>query len=64
MKLTFAVLMLGTLALGGILLVSCVVSPQRPAAQYRVPPQGPHEHAVAQAFETLVRALAVRIGMT
>jgi hypothetical protein len=56
MKLTFAVLMLGTLALGGILLVSCVVSPQRPAAQYRVPPQGPNEHAVAQAFETLVRA--------
>jgi len=56
MKITFAVLMLGTLALGGVLLVSCVMSPQRPAAQYRVPPQGPHEHAVAQAFEALVRA--------
>jgi hypothetical protein len=56
MKLTFAVLTLGTLALGGVCLVSCVVSPQRPAAQYRVPPQGPDEQAVAQAFETLVRA--------
>jgi hypothetical protein len=56
MKIMFAVLMLGTLALGGVLLVSCVMSPQRPAAQYRVPPQGPHEHAVAQAFEALVRA--------
>ena len=56
MKITFAVLMLGTLALGGVLLVSCVMSPQRPAAQYRVPPQGPNEHAVAQAFEALVRA--------
>ena len=56
MKLTFAVLTLGTLALGGVGLVSCVVSPQRPTAQYRVPPQGPDEHAVAQAFEALVRA--------
>jgi hypothetical protein len=56
MKLTFAVLTLGTLALGGVGLVSCVVSPQRPAAQYRVPPQGPDEQAVAQAFEVLVRA--------
>jgi hypothetical protein len=56
MKLTFAVLTLGTLALGGVCLVSCVVSPQRPAAQYRVPPQGPDEQAVAQAFEALVRA--------
>jgi hypothetical protein len=56
MKLTFAVLTLGTLALGGVCLVSCVVSPQRPAAQYRVPPQGPDEQAVAQAFEVLVRA--------
>jgi hypothetical protein len=56
MKITFAVLTLGTLALGGVFLVSCVVRPPRPAAQYRVPPQGPHEQAVAQAFETLVRA--------
>jgi hypothetical protein len=56
MKLTFAVLTLGTLALGGVGLGSCVVSPQRPAAQYRVPPQGPDEQAVAQAFEALVRA--------
>jgi hypothetical protein len=56
MKLTFAVLTLGTLALGGVCLVSCVVSPQRPAAQYRMPPQGPDEQAVAQAFEVLVRA--------
>jgi hypothetical protein len=56
MKLTFAVLTLGTLALGGVCLVSCVVSPQRPAAQYRMPPQGPDEQAVAQAFEALVRA--------
>ena len=56
MKLTFAVLTLGTLALGGVCLVSCVVSPPRPAAQYRVPPQGPDEQAVAQAFEVLVRA--------
>jgi hypothetical protein len=56
MKLTFAVLTLGTLVLGGVGLVSFVVSPQRPAAQYRVPPQGPDEQAVAQAFEVLVRA--------
>jgi hypothetical protein len=56
MKITFAVLTLGTLALCGVFLVSCVVSPQRPAAQYRVPPQGPDEQAVAQAFEALVRA--------
>jgi hypothetical protein len=56
MKLTFAVLTLGTLALGGGCLVSCVGSPQRPAAQYRMPPQGPDEQAVAQAFEALVRA--------
>ena len=56
MKLTIAVLTLGTLALCGVCLVSCVVSPQRPAAQYRVPPQGPNEQAVAQAFEALVRA--------
>jgi HD-like signal output (HDOD) protein len=26
------------------------------AAQYRVPPQGPDEQAVAQAFDALVRA--------
>jgi hypothetical protein len=56
MKLTCAVLTLGTLALGGVCLVSCVVNPPRPAAQYRVPPQGPDEQAVAQAFEALVRA--------
>jgi hypothetical protein len=55
MKITFAVLMLGTLALGGVLLVSCV-GPQHPAAQYRVPPQGPDQHAVSQALEALVRA--------
>jgi hypothetical protein len=56
MNTTCAVLTLGTLVLCGVSLVSCVVSPQRPAAQYRVPPQGPDEHAVAQAFEALVRA--------
>ena len=56
MKFTVAVLTLGTLALCGVCLVSCVVSPQRSAAQYRVPPQGPDEQAVAQAFEALVRA--------
>ena len=56
MKLTFAVLTLGTLALGGGFLVSCVVSPQRPAAHYSVPPRSPDEQAVAQAFEALVRA--------
>jgi hypothetical protein len=56
MKRTVAVLMLGTLALYGVCLVSCTVSPTRPAAQYRVPPQGPDEQAVAQAFEALVRA--------
>jgi ketosteroid isomerase-like protein len=56
MKIRFAGLTLGTLALCGVFLVSCVVSPQRPAAQYSVSPQGPDEHAVAQAFEALVRA--------
>ena len=56
MKLTFAVLTLGTLALGGGFLASCVVSPQRPAAHFSVPPRGPDEQAVAQAFEGLVRA--------
>ena len=60
MKLPFAVLTLGTLALGGVGLVSCVVSPQRPAAQYHVPPQGPDEQAVAQAFEVLVRAYGLQ----
>jgi hypothetical protein len=56
MNITFAGLRLGALALCGVCLVSCVVSPQRPAAQYSVSPQGPHEQAVAQAFEALVRA--------
>jgi hypothetical protein len=56
MKLTFAMLTLGALTLGGIFLVSCVISPQRPAAQYSVPPRGPDEQAVAQAFEALVQA--------
>jgi hypothetical protein len=56
MNITRAGLTLGALALCGVCLVSCVVSPQRPAAQYSVPPQGPHEQAVAQAFEALVRA--------
>ena len=56
MNITFAGLTLGAIALCGVFLVSCVVSPQRPAAQYSVPPQGPHEQAVAQAFEALVRA--------
>jgi hypothetical protein len=56
MKLTVAGLRLGALALGGVFLVSCVVHPQRPAAQYSVPPQGPTEQAVAQAFDALVRA--------
>jgi hypothetical protein len=37
-----------------VCLVSC--SPTRPAAQYRMPPQGPHEQAVAKAFDALVRA--------
>jgi hypothetical protein len=55
-KLTFAVLTLGTLVLGGGFLAGCVISPQRPAAQYSVPPRGPDEQAVAQAFEALVRA--------
>jgi len=54
MNITFAGLTLGALALCGVCLISC--SPQRPAAQYRVSPQGPHEHAVAQAFEAFVRA--------
>jgi hypothetical protein len=54
MKITYAGLMLGALALCGVSLVSC--SPPRPAAQYSVTPQGPYEQAVAQAFETLVRA--------
>jgi len=56
MHITFAGLRLGAIALCGVFLVSCVVSPQRPAAQYRVAPQGPNEQAVAQAFEALVRA--------
>jgi hypothetical protein len=56
MNITFAGLRLGAIALYGVCLVSCVVSPQQPAAQYSVAPQGPHEHAVAQAFEALVRA--------
>ena len=56
MRITVAGLTLGALALGGVFLVSCVVHPQRPAAQYSVPPQGPTEQAVAQVFEALVRA--------
>jgi hypothetical protein len=56
MKITFAVLTLGTLALYGVFLVSCAMSPPWPAAQYSVSPQGPDEHAVAQAFEALVQA--------
>jgi hypothetical protein len=56
MNITFAGLRLGAITLCGVFLVSCVVSPQRPAAQYRVPPQGPDEQAVAQAFDALVRA--------
>jgi hypothetical protein len=54
MNITLAGLTLGALALCGVLLVSC--SSQRPAAQYSVPPQGPHEQAVARAFEALVQA--------
>jgi hypothetical protein len=54
MNITFAGWTLCALALCGVFLVSC--SPQRPAAQYRVSPQGPDEQAVAQAFEALVRA--------
>ena len=54
MKLMVAGLTLGALVLCGVCLVSC--SPQRPAAQYRVAPQGPDEQVVAQAFEALVRA--------
>jgi hypothetical protein len=56
MNITFAGLTLGAFALCGVCLVSCVVSPQRPAALYSVPPRGPTEQAVAQAFEALVRA--------
>jgi hypothetical protein len=56
MKLTFAMLTLGTLALCGVVLVSCTTSPPRPAAQYRMPPHGPDEHAAVQAFEAMVRA--------
>ena len=55
MKIRFAGVPLGAVALCGVLLVSCA-GPQHPAAQYRVPPQGPHEQAVAQALEALVRA--------
>ena len=54
MKITFAGLILGALVLCGVCLVSC--SPQRPAAQYSMPPQGPNEQAVAQTFEAFVRA--------
>jgi hypothetical protein len=54
MNITLGGLTRGAIALCGVFLVSC--SPQRPAAQYSVPPQGPHEQAVAQAFEALVRA--------
>ena len=54
MNLTLAGLTLGALALCGVCLVSC--SPQRPAAQYSMPPQGPNEQAVAQTFEAFVRA--------
>jgi hypothetical protein len=54
MNITCAGWTLGALTLCGVFLVSC--SPQRPAAQYRVSPQGPDEQAVAQAFEALVRA--------
>jgi hypothetical protein len=46
---------LGAIALCGVLLVSCVGTP-RPAALYRVPPQGLEQQAVSQAFEALVRA--------
>jgi hypothetical protein len=56
LKITFAGLRLGAIVLCGVCFVSCVVSPQRPAAQYSVAPQGPHEQAAAQAFEALVRA--------
>jgi hypothetical protein len=55
MRIRFAGVPLGAVALCGVLLVSCA-GPQHPAAQYRVPPQGPHEQAVAQALEALVRA--------
>ena len=55
MKITFAGLTLAAFALCGLFLVSCV-SPRRPVAEYSVPPQGPDEEAVAQAFEALVRA--------
>ena len=56
MNITCAGVRLGAIALCGVWLVSCVMSPPRLAAQYRVPPQGPTEHAVAHAFEALVRA--------
>jgi hypothetical protein len=55
MNITGIGVTLGALALCGVWLVSCA-GPQHPATQYRVPPQGPHEHAVAQALEALVRA--------
>jgi hypothetical protein len=53
MHITRAGLTLGAIALCGVCLVSCA---PRPAVQYRVLPQGAHEHAAAQAFEALVRA--------
>jgi hypothetical protein len=56
MNIRLAGLTLGALALCGVCLVSCALNPPRPAAQYRVPPQGPDEQAVAQAFEALVQA--------
>jgi hypothetical protein len=55
MHIRFAGVSLGTIVLCGVWLVSCA-GPPLPAAQYREPPQGPNEHAVAQALEALVRA--------
>ena len=63
-NITFAGLRLVAIALCGIFLVSCVVSPQRPAAQYSVSPQGPTEQAWPKPLKPWYGPMAVRIGMT
>jgi hypothetical protein len=60
MKITVTVVALGVGVWCSVLLLSCAVSPPGPAAQYRAPPPGPDEEAVAQAFETLVQAYGRR----
>jgi hypothetical protein len=56
MKITFAALTLGTIALCGVFLASCAVGPPGSAIQYSASPRGPDEHAVAQAFDAFVQA--------